>query len=77
VSDEVAFERPEAVEFRRYDDAGVQVFVDRGVKAGLVRISAPWLPWRAVDVSVDGRPWGRRGRVSGETAWDLGGEGPP
>jgi hypothetical protein len=77
VSDELDFERPEGVDFRRHRDAGVEIFLGTDVKAQHVRVTGRLWPFRGVKVLIDGKRWGRRGRAGGETALDFGGAGPP
>ena len=77
VSDELDYERPHHVEFRRRHDAGIDVFIAEGIRASLVRVEPRFWPWLGIKVRVDGKLWGRRGRVSGETGVSYGGAGPP
>ncbi|MGH3070680.1 MAG: hypothetical protein ACRDNB_00230 [Gaiellaceae bacterium] len=77
VSDELDYVRPERIEFRAYHDAGIDVFVATNIKARLLRVVPRFWPLRGIKAFVDGKRWGARGRVGGETALDFTGAGPP
>ena len=75
--DESAFTQPDGYDFRRHFDAGVYVFLADGLSPSHIRVKPQAWPWRGVKVFFEGRRWGQRGRVSGETGLSYDGAGPP